>query len=74
MLKYRVLVTLNSYYDGNDSTTPIKKYFDYHNVLVFANNFYKYVIVMIQPTFITFLNGTNATVFESEKFYHKLAD
>ena len=62
-------VTLNSYYDENNSTKPIKHYFDYHSYISFDYNQWKTYIVMIQPTQITFLNGTTTMVFESEQTY-----
>ena len=52
-----------------DNTKPIKHYFDYHSILSFDNNEWKCYIVMIQPTQITFLNGTTTMVFESEQTY-----
>ena len=52
-----------------NSTNPIKHYFDYHSYITFDNNQWKTYIVMIQPTQITFLNGTTTTVFESEQTY-----
>ena len=62
---YVYLTTLNSYYDDSDATTPIKKYFDYQNSILISENFWKYAYVPIQPTQITFLNGTSVTIFES---------
>ena len=52
-----------------NSTKPIKHYFDYHSYITFDNNQWKTYTVMIQPIQITFLNGTTTMVFESEQTY-----
>ena len=59
------MATLNSYYDNSDATTPIKQYFDYHDYILISENVWKQMNVLIQPTQITFLNGTNTTIFET---------
>ena len=66
---YIYFATLNSYYDDKDATTPIKQYFDYHDYILISENVWKLMNVLIQPTQISFLNGTNTTIFETgEKF------
>ena len=59
------LITVNSYYDHNDLTNPVKYTLDISPDTYVQVDYYKFYSVPIVPTTINYLNGTSATIFET---------
>ena len=58
------LVILNTYYDESDNANPIKQYVHYTKQIDLTDWMVKSEFITIQPTQITFLNGSTTYAFE----------
>ena len=59
------LITVNSFYDHNDLTNPIKYTLDISAGTFIGIGYYKIYKVPIVPTVINYLNGTSTTIFNT---------